>query len=246
MNKYISTNSDRKQINSSRGLICFAATALCAVLCGCGTARVASRHEVSTAPMAKPSVVYVADFKLKESHLKTDHGLLPVPALPDNPVANALPLPGVPKNPTAIRHKLVDSMSTALVSDLRKAGLDAQRLPAGEPMPKSGWLVRGTFVQASEGNQFGRAVIGFGVGKTDLEVLASIRDLAASEPQTIAELNTTANSGKAPGAGPTFVGAARLLIASSDLDRNVKQTASKIASEVVQHIKPTALASAAK
>jgi hypothetical protein len=49
---------------------------------------------------------------------------------------------------------------------------------------------------------------------------------------------------KLPGLGPTIVlgpagVAARFIIASQDLDRNIKQTASKIAGEVVQRTKRT-------
>jgi hypothetical protein len=57
-------------------------------------------------------------------------------------------------------------------------------------------------------------------------------------------LKTTADSGKAPGAGPLIVlgpagVAARFVIAGNDLDRNVKQTAAKIAAEIVQRTKLT-------
>lgn len=57
-------------------------------------------------------------------------------------------------------------------------------------------------------------------------------------------LDTTAGSGDTPGAGPAIVlcsaaAASRFVIAGKDLDQNVKQTASKIAVEVVQRFKPT-------
>ena len=111
-------------------------------------------------------------------------------------------------------------------------------------MPTSGWLVRGVFTEVSQGNQLSRAVIGFGAGKTDLQVVVDVNDLSQGAPRRFYELNTTADSGKAPGAGPTIVLgpaglAARFVIAGKDLDRNVKQTASKIAGEVVQRTKRT-------
>jgi len=90
----------------------------------------------------------------------------------------------------------------------------------------------------NQGDQLSRAVIGFGAGKTDLQVLVDINDLAQGPPKRFYELNTSASSGNTSGVGPAIVlcpagAAARFVIASKDLDQNVKQTASKIAAEVV-------------
>ena len=71
---------------------------LCAALCGCGTVRVSSRHEIGAAP--KPAMIYVADFDLDASNIKFEPGVLPaLPKLP-GPLGDVLPpLPGAPKNP---------------------------------------------------------------------------------------------------------------------------------------------------
>jgi hypothetical protein len=218
---------------------------LCAALCGCGTAKVSRQHAIGAAPTAKPTMIYVSDFDLDASNIKSERGMLPsLPKMP-GPLGDVLPpLPGAPKDPQVLKRDLVESMSTSLVKDLTKAGLNACRLTPGNPIPASGWLVRGVFTDVNQGNQLRRAVIGFGTGKTDLQVLVDVNDLAQGAPRRFYELNTTADSGKAPGAGPTIVlgpagVAARFVIAGKDLDRNVKQTASKIAAEVVQRAKPT-------
>ena len=96
----------------------------------------------------------------------------------------------------------------------------------------------------NQGNQLTRAVIGFDMGKTDLQVVVDVNDLTQGLPRRFYELNTTADSGKAPGAGPTIVlgpagVATRFVIAGKDVNRNVKQTASTIAAEVVQRTKRT-------
>lgn len=209
----------------------------------CGSAKVSGEREISAMPTSKPRVVYVADFELYAADIKAEKGLLPPsPKLP-GPLGNALPPPpGAPKDPQKLARQLVDEMSESLVKNLAKAGLTARRLRPGEPHPTAGWLVRGVFTEVNQGNQLRRAVIGFGAGKTDLQVVVDIADLAHGAPEKFYELNTTANSGKLPGAGPTIVlgpagVAARFVIAGKDLDRNVKQTASKIAAEVVQRAK---------
>jgi len=218
---------------------------LFATLCGCGTATVSNRHEIGATPTGKPTMVYVSDFDLDASQIKSEAGMLPPPPTLPGLLGNILPPPpGAPKDPQALARDLVDLMSTSLVEELNEAGVDARRLSTGYPIPNSGWLVRGVFTEVNQGNQLRRAVIGFGAGKTDLQVLVDINDLAQGVPKPFYELNTAADSGKAPGAGPTIilgpVGlAARFVIAGKDLDRNVKGTASKIAIEVAQRIKQT-------
>src|SRR5262249_41457973 len=110
-----------------------------------------------------------------------------------------------PKDPKVLARDLVESMSASLVKDLTKAGLNARRLRNGSPIPSSGWLVRGVFTEVNQGHQLRRALIGFGTGKTDLQVLVDLNDLAQGAPKRFYELNTAADSGKAPGAGPMIV-----------------------------------------
>lgn len=229
-------------------LLALGLAAVCTVPCGCGTAKVSSRHEIAAAPTAKPAVVYVADFDLDAADIKSEKGLLPpAPKLP-GPLGNLLPAPpGTPKDPTKLAHELVETLSASLVKDLTKAGLTARRWRTGEPLPNAGWLVRGVFTDVSQGNQLQRAVIGFGLGKTDLQVLVDVANLARGTPEPFYELRTSANSGKAPGAGPMIAlnpagAAARFVIAGNDLNRNAKQTAAKIADDVVQRTRQTELA----
>jgi hypothetical protein len=223
------------------------AISFCTTTGGCGTAKVSGQREISVAPTTKPTIVYVADFDLDAADIKSEKGLLPSPPKLPGPLGDVLPpLPGSPRDPQKLARELVDSMSATLVKDLTKAGLTARRLRAGEPLPTNataGWLVRGVFTDVNQGNQLHRAVIGFGVGKTDLQVLVDIADLVHGAPKNFYELNTTATSGKGPGAGPMIVlcpagAAARFVIAGKDLDKNVKQTAAKIAGEVVQKCEP--------
>jgi hypothetical protein len=205
------------------------------MLCGCGTATISRQHEIDAAPVGKPATIYVTDFDLETSNIKFQRSLLPLlPKLP-----GLSPFPGAPKNPEARARDVVDSMSIALVKDLTKAGFTASRLGRGGRLPASGWLVRGVFTHIDEGHQLSRALIGFGAGKTDVQLIVHIDDLSQGGPRPFYELHGAANSGKAPGAGPTIVlgpagTVARFVIAGRDLDRNVEQTASKIAATIVE------------
>jgi hypothetical protein len=231
--------------DSQKLCLLLAIATLFAALSGCGTAKVSQQKAIGAAPITKPATVYVADFDLDAVNVKSNPGLHPPPPKLPGPFGDTLPsLPGTPKDPQIVARQIVDEMSAALVKDLTKAGMNARRLAARETVPTNGWLVRGVFTDVNQGNQLQRAVIGFGVGKTDLQVNVALNDLAQGRPRTFYKLHTAADSGKVPGDGPTIVlgpagVAARYVIAGQDLNRNVKQTASKIAAEVSQRTKQT-------
>jgi len=138
---------------------------------------------------------------------------------------------------------LVDTMSTAIVGDLAKKGIAAERLPANSPLPKQGWLVRGIFQKVDEGDRVKRAVIGFGSGQTDLVVTTATDDLSAgAAPAPLYTAQTDATSNKLPGAAVTlnpYVAAAKFVLAGRDLDRGTDQTAERIADLVVARVTGT-------
>ncbi len=204
----------------------------------CGLAKISGEHEISAAPTNHPTVIYVAGFDLAAADIKSEKGLLPAPPKLPLPFGDGGPsLVGSHKDPQKLARDLVNEMSEALMEDFFKAGFTARRLTSTNNLPTSGWLVRGVFTEVNQGNQLQRAVIGFGKGKTDLQVVVDIADLAHGAPKKFYELNTNAHSGKLPGAGPMIVlcpagAAARFVIAGGDLNRNVKQTAEQIVKEV--------------
>jgi hypothetical protein len=195
-------------------------------------------NEITNAPVSKPTVIYVTDFELHAADIKSDQGLLPPPPKLPGPLGEALPRPpGTPKDPKKLARELVDDMSEALVKRLTRAGFTACRLTRTNDLPTDGWLVRGLFTEVNQGNQMQRSMIGFGLGKTDLQVVVDIADLAQGAPTPFYEVKTAANSGKLPGAAPVAAlnpaaGAARFVLAGGDLNRNVKQTAAQIVEEV--------------
>lgn len=212
---------------------------------GLGSAAQVSRESaIATPPTNKPVAIYIADFDLDAAAIKAEAGLLPPPPKLPLPVGPGGPaLRGSPEDPQKLARKLVEEMSAALLEDLTKAGLVARRLAGTNHIPASGWLVRGVFTSVNQGNQLQRAVIGFGQGRTDLQVVVDLADLSSGAPRDFYELTTKAQSGKLPGAGalialhPAAI-AVRFVIAGKDLDRNVKQTAARIAKEVVERTKP--------
>jgi len=160
--------------------------------------------------------------------------VLPRPRLlPEGPL-------GVRQDPQAEARHLVDLMSRSLVDALTKAGFRATRVAPGAGLPATGWLVRGVFLQVDEGNRLRRALIGFGAGHTDMQVAATADDLSKGALAPLCNSDAEARSGHLPGAAVTLnpvVAGVRFVLAGSDLDRNVRECAGKIAQAVAARVR---------
>ncbi len=212
-----------------------------AVICGlgCKSAEVTSQRDLAPPAKVKPAIVYVSDFELGAQTIKHEDGVLSGRAGPVGRIGGRLT--GSSDNPAARARQLVDLMANSLLKELTKSGFQAVRLPPGTPIPGEGWLLRGVFTEVQEGNRLRRAMIGFGQGQTDLQVIANVCDLSQGPPKPLYEIATDAASGNKPGAAPTLVlgpygAAARFVMSGKDLDKNVKQTAAQIAARMASRV----------
>jgi len=198
------------------------------MLAGCASTKMVTADDRLPVSHPSPAIVYVADFELQPGGIQTK-----------DPLGSLLPLHDYFQQSKA--HSLVDKMSDEIVADLTKKGITAKRLAANAPLPKQGWLVRGTFTKIDEGNQMARAIIGFGAGQTDLQVITSTDDLSAETSSApLYRGQTFATSNKLPGAAVTLnpiAAGAKFVLAGRDLDRSTKATAEKIAEQVVARTK---------
>jgi hypothetical protein len=191
-------------------------------------------------------VIYVTDFELDPANFKQDKGgitgkgyLLPPP--PGSVLRRKR------QDPETEARKLVNLMSESLVADLQKAGFTARRLSATDPKPADGLLVSGVFTEIDEGNQMRRALLGFGSGKTKMELYVKATD-ASSNVKPLYEVSTNKTNGKRPGAviamNP-YAGAAGFVVkfgmTKNAPEKMVKQTASKIAAEMKKQFNPDSL-----
>ena len=218
-----------------RGYRYIALLAVCLVLSACSNIRVEDEREMGALPPNPPRVIYVRDFDLEPGTFQAESGILPI--RPTSTGAFILRLLGVPEESTVRERELVKLMSSALVSDLADAGLNAQFLPSDELFPIEGWLVRGAFVQVDEGNRLRRALLGFGSGATRLRVIVWISDLTHGSSGPFCALDTSTHSSGKPGAAFSFdpyLGAARFVIDGLDLDMNVEQIAAEIADDITE------------
>jgi Domain of unknown function (DUF4410) len=105
---------------------------------------------MSAMPPTAPRVIYARGFDLEPGSFQAESGILPI-----SPISAAVPgafiprILGVPEDSGDRERELLKLMSSALVEDLRSAGLNDRFLPSGELYPSEGWLVRGVFARST-------------------------------------------------------------------------------------------------
>jgi hypothetical protein len=187
------------------------------------------------APFPSPApVVYVADFDLDVANVKPDSG----PGsrlrrfggiLPSGPLRES-------KDPQTHAKEIVAEMANYLTDDLKKAGVDARRIPPGQALPTVGWQIRGVFLSVDEGNRLQRAIVGFGAGQSNFQVAVSLDDLSNPNLPPLYEQTEEGTSKDKPGAviklNP-YVVAAKFVMAGQDEKSTIKNTAGQISDAVV-------------
>jgi hypothetical protein len=176
-----------------------------------------------------PAVVYVADFGLDAQAPEAGSGGLERPRL--------LGLARQSHDPAQQAAQIVNLTAVSLTDDLNRAGVPAQRLPPGAPLPPEGWLVRGVFTEASQGNTMRRAVIGFGAGSPKMEVQVGVSDLANQPDAPFVILGSVSDPERLPGglvSRNPYVIAAKFVLEKGAPDRDVKSTAKAIADKIVE------------
>lgn len=181
---------------------------------------------VASAP-SRPEIIYVADFDIDLGDAGQDRGLL----------GNVRKLRE--DDPEARAARLVEVLSTSLADELQRRSVPAERLHPGRRAPARGWLVRGEFLEVDEGNRVRRAMIGFGAGKTDMQVEVELIDLRTGGDRPFAVFGTDSKSGRGPGAivmmNP-YAAAAKFVLSKRAPDRDIQKTARDIAEVIVRYI----------
>lgn len=194
-----------------------------------GGARVQGEAATSPAPATPARRVYVEDFALDAEAAEPNTRPLGRPRL-------FRELAG--EDPGTHARRVVDEMGTSLVKDLNAAGIPAERLPAGGVLPADGWLIRGAFTEIESGGIVRRAVIGFGSGRTEMEVQVGVSDLASAQPtQAFLVFGTITDPSRLPGGAVTrnpYVVAAKFVLEKGASRRDVERTAKAIADELAR------------
>jgi hypothetical protein len=195
-----------------------------------------SPHQsAATHSFSKDTKIWVSDFELDASDVKTDKGGIIGEVRPG---ILERPRKREEHDPEYQAKKIVNLMAKSLVDDLQKTGQNAERLLPGMTTPSTGAALHGVFTEVDEGNRMHRAIFGFGSGEAKMELYVTLTDLAAPQ-KPLYEAADSGNSGKKLGAAITmnpYVAAAKFVMEKNATDKTVKKTASAIAQEVAAHL----------
>jgi hypothetical protein len=223
------------------------------VLDGCSLLRSSSSKSITggvsvtnekqgSASVGGPSKIYVQDFSLDVSDLKTDSG---VGGLADQAsgaggilgrVSQRISRGSISGGAEVQVPQIIAAMSEELVSGFRKRGIPAERLKQ-DPVGGSGigWLVKGHFVDIDEGNRAQRAALGFGMGATQMDVKVEVMDLSAQDPgQPFLVFGTSKEAGMKPGGFNPYVIAAKFRMERKATVEDVQKTADEIVGEILK------------
>ncbi|MBW2578061.1 MAG: DUF4410 domain-containing protein [Deltaproteobacteria bacterium] len=109
-----------------------------------------------------------------------------------------------------------EAFSVALVGELRKEGINAQRINRGAVPALHSIVLKGQFVTIDTGSRFKRMVIGFGAGSSELRARVQAYQATARGLHRLVEAEAVAKGSKMPGmAVPVAGGAAMGSVATS-------------------------------
>jgi hypothetical protein len=227
--------------DKANAVLCGLLLAAALLRAGCKSAKVTHETDYAGTNIARPEIIYVANFELGVENIHHEPGLVTErPRLPSR--VRGL-VSGSSDSPEARAQELVELMAKSLVADLKKAGFRATRFRPDQKLPAKGWIITGVFTDVQEGNRLRRSMVGLGQGATDIQLVAAVQDLSHGPLQPVQEISTDATSGKAPGGAATIAlgpwgAAAKFVLAGQDLERNVRQTASQIAERIANRFEP--------
>lgn len=214
---------------------------------------------IKSAPVSGGKKVYVADFDLSASDIKTDptqngvRGMLgggdpsQGPSGQGGLMGNGGILsrlrqktqPDISGTPAQQASQIVNTLAECITSDLNDRGFPAERIKdVSGNLPTDGWLIQGQFTEVNEGNRMERAIIGFGQGATSMDIQVGVSDLSSKTPKApFAIFGTVKDPGKMPGAIATmnpYVAAAKFHMEKNATSKDIQNTADQVVDELIK------------
>jgi hypothetical protein len=161
------------------------------VLAGCASTDVTQTRKAGVLP--EPDRVLVRDFAVTLADVELDSGLGPTVWREAGGEVGS-------SHEQKIGRAASNALAEALVEKLVKAGIPAERSRGRASLTPRTLVIAGKFLTVDEGSQTMRVLVGFGAGASEVRTRAQ----AWMDGQLVAEAETTAKSGKKPGAAATL------------------------------------------
>jgi hypothetical protein len=182
--------------------------------------------------------IYITDFELDFAAANADS----VPgASAGSPASDSIPAAtgGSQANASSAHAQhIVKLMSENLLKDFAKAGYTARLLRPSDPRPDDGFLITGVFTQVGQDNRLRRAAVGSAQSAEPLQLYVAARDLAHFTPP-LYQADPTGTNGSKPGTAIEInpnADAVKFSIEAGITDKDIKQAAQRISSDLVKRI----------
>lgn len=146
---------------------------------GCASVSVSNLEKQGIAPKSLPKKIYVQEFSIPKDSFY------------------------VGREDEALEEMIISekhALAVALAKQITKRVSPCEVLTKGSPLPKGDfWVLQGNYIQVYQGSRALRILIGFGAGKTTIEMQAVFCSLATGKPTPFLSVKTTGGSGLSPG-----------------------------------------------
>lgn len=205
------------------------------------------------APLASrahnPTVVYVTDFYLDPSAVKSEHAVPRPLGGGGGPLRGAIDqLRG--EDPQTKAANYVRLLSQTITDSLNSAGVRAEYRPGRQTLrsemvppdadfPSSGWIVGGWFDRVNQENRAIESTVGFGTGGGDVEIQVVVSDAAKDPREPFLVLGSESAAKIMPGGLVTrnpYAMAAKFVLSKNDAEMDIRKQGRAIADHLVKYI----------
>jgi hypothetical protein len=135
---------------------------------------------------------------------------------------------------------LVPVLRKGIIEGFAKVKIPSSYLDPDSGLPAAGWIVKGDFTSVDNGNRVKRAVLGFGIGASDVQVSVAVADLGRDPGKPFLLFAQGRTSGNMPGGilllNP-YVMAAKFVLSKNATSKDAKKLGGQIAKAIIAFMK---------
>jgi hypothetical protein len=176
------------------------------VMSGCAETVVKPHYENYRLRLHKPSRVLVYDFAVTREQVTENRGFL-------QSAVNDFEGTTTYAHEGDIAEEVRQVAAEDMVKGIQNLGMPAERVAVGTPLPSGAVAITGQFLDVDEGNKAARLVVGFGKGRSRVDIRVQLYGSGSvygsglqgqnEPPEKLVEFETHADSGSMPGVAIT-------------------------------------------
>ncbi len=165
---------------------------------GCASTTVKPTYESTNYGAPRPNVILVYRFAINGDEVTLNQGFF-------SRIDRSLGSASLTQDEQETARKAAKRLADDLVTGIQGLGLQAQLATVDQTtVPPNSAMISGAFVDINEGNKTRQLVIGFGVGKANINARMRLATWNGSGETVLATFDTHVDSGEMPGAAVTM------------------------------------------